>query len=84
MSGGVVNENFAWEGELENVQSLNQTESYIIFFVQCFSQLKMREMLSTLHFMNLPAKASGNMIKGMTKPIASKMALLWGYLQISS
>ena len=34
--------------------------------------------------MNLPAKISGNSMKGMTRPIASRMALLWGYLQINS
>ena len=34
--------------------------------------------------MNLPAKISGNSMKGMTRPIALRMALLWGYLQINS
>ena len=49
-----------------------------------FSQLKIREMLSTLHFTNLPAKMFGNSMKGMISPMASKIVLLCGNLQINS
>ena len=49
-----------------------------------FSQLKIREMLSTLHFKNLPAKMYGNSMKGMISPMASKIVLLCGNLQINS
>ena len=54
------------------------------FFVVRFSQLKIREMLSTLHFKNLPAKMYGNSMKGMISPMASKIVLLCGNLQINS
>ena len=59
---------------------------YVIssFFVVRFSQLKIREMLSTLHFTNLPAKMFGNSMKGMISPMASKIALLCGNLQSNS
>ena len=41
-------------------------------------------MLFTLHFTNLPAKMLGNSMKGMISPMASKIALLCGNLQINS
>ena len=67
--------------KLLNKKSLNQAESYIIFF--CARLFLERDVINVA-FHEFASESVREHDKGMTKPIASKMALLWGYLQISS
>ena len=55
----MVNENFAWECELENVQSLNQTESYVIFFCATFFPVKNKRDVVNVAFYKFACEGVG-------------------------